>query len=283
MKTSIILLSVMFIFQNSSENISFPEKPGWKVSTDFPVYSPANLWDYINGAADGYLSFGFQELRMAEYTRGKQTIKVEVYRHKDDLHAFGIYATERSPRYEFLDIGAQGYQKGEILNFLAGENYVKLQANTDKSKAVKTMISIAESLATNLDTDANFPKLLKTFPEKGKVANRESFIAQNFLGHEFLNEVFTTDYEVKDKKFRLFLTEKSSPEECKMLIKKYLEFTGQDLSPVDQGLYLIKDRYNGDIPLIWDGNVIYGIYDCEDPKLIEEYLDEMGRLINRRI
>ncbi len=279
MKTSFILLSVLFIFHNNSENISFPEKSGWELSTDFPVYTPSNLWDYINGAADGYLSFGFQSLTMAEYTKGKHTIKVEVYRHKDTQHAFGIYATERSPRYEFLDIGAQGYQKGEILNFLAGENYVKLQTNTDKSKAVKAMISIAESLAMNLEPDANFPELLKAFPEEGKNANRESFVAQNFLGHEFFNEVFAADYSINDEKFRLFLTEKSSPEECKMLISNYTEFTGQDLSPLEQGFFQIKDRYNGDIFMIWEGNFIYGVYDCKDPELIEEYLEKMGMMI----
>ena len=58
-----------------------------------------------------------------------------------------------------------------------------------------------------------------------------------------------------------------------------MEFTGQNFSPVEEGLFLIKDRYNGDIPLIWERNFIYGIYDCEDVKLIEEYLEKMDILV----
>ena len=77
MKTLLILLSFLFIFNNTGDTIIFPEEQGWKLSTDFPVYTPDNLWDYINGAADGYLSFGFQDLTMAEYTKGNIPLKLK--------------------------------------------------------------------------------------------------------------------------------------------------------------------------------------------------------------
>ena len=32
---------------------------GYKTVSDYPVYTPDDLWDYINGAADAYLALGF--------------------------------------------------------------------------------------------------------------------------------------------------------------------------------------------------------------------------------
>ncbi len=272
---SIVIFIVFGLYVNirAGEKIDFPEYPGWDLSTDFPVYSPDNLWDYINGAADGYLSYAFKNLIMAEYSKGKYNIKVEVYNHKDDKNAFGIYTSERSPDYNFLDIGAEGYQQGSILNFLAGDKYIKIHADSDKKSVIKAMIGIAKDLSENLSHNGDFPKMLEHFPQKNKIPYRQKFIAQNFLGHGFFNDVFTVDYEVNGEKFTLFLTEKSSPEKCKLVIENYFEFTGQDIANINQGRYLINDQYNGDIHLVWDDNIIYGIYDCEDKELINEYLN----------
>ena len=46
---------------------SFPEMAGWKLSGEIQIYSRANLYDYIDGAADLYLKYDFQELKVADY------------------------------------------------------------------------------------------------------------------------------------------------------------------------------------------------------------------------
>ncbi len=283
MKKPIYLLGLFLLIVHpyvfAQEEVDFPNHSGWGLSMDFPVYSSDNLWDYINGAADSYLSYGFRNLYMAEYNKGKSRIKAEVYVHKDGKNAFGIYTAERSPDYDFLDIGVQGYQTGGALNFLIGNYYVKMHSDSDKKWVHKAMKAISKKLIENLNGSADFPAMLKYLPEKGKLANQQRYIARNFLGHEFFYEVFTANYEREAQKFTLFITKKSSTGECKKLIQRYLEFTGQNISPLEEGLFPIKDRYNGDIFLIWEDNILFGIYDCEDQELIEEYLKDMGRLI----
>ncbi len=39
----------------------------WDQKTTPTLYTPENLWKYINGAAEHYLSYGFQRLATAEY------------------------------------------------------------------------------------------------------------------------------------------------------------------------------------------------------------------------
>ena len=72
-----------------------PELKGFKKTNSYPVYLPDNLWDFNNWAAYTYIAYGFINLHVAEYKKGKNVIKLEIYRHADNIMAFGIYSTER--------------------------------------------------------------------------------------------------------------------------------------------------------------------------------------------
>ncbi|MFA5818713.1 MAG: hypothetical protein WC854_05490, partial [Bacteroidales bacterium] len=49
----------------SAQEFAFPELEGFKKTTNYPVFGPENLWDFINGAADTYLAYGFVDLHVA--------------------------------------------------------------------------------------------------------------------------------------------------------------------------------------------------------------------------
>ena len=110
------------------------------------------MWDFINGAAESYLSYGFVDLHVAEYKKGKNVIRLEIYRHSDHIMAFGIYSTERSPSFKYMKLGSQGYKTESAINFFKGNYYVKIRTY---SKSEKTLQS-AESLALNV-----LPRCLK--------------------------------------------------------------------------------------------------------------------------
>src|SRR3972149_9613743 len=61
----------------------FPEVKGWKQAGKPQAFSPETLYEYIDGAADLYLKYEFQELKVAEYRNDrKASVTVEIYRHK---------------------------------------------------------------------------------------------------------------------------------------------------------------------------------------------------------
>lgn len=71
----------------------FPEVVGWKQSGEIQTYKPDTLFEYIDGGADLYLAYDFQELRMAEYSNEKKaSVVIEIYHHKTPIDAFGIYS-----------------------------------------------------------------------------------------------------------------------------------------------------------------------------------------------
>jgi hypothetical protein len=237
---------------SSGQAFSFPELKGYKITTTYPVYTPDNLWDYIDGAADTYVAFGFIDLHIAEYTNGKNIIKVEIYKHKDNIQAFGIYSTERFPSYKFIDIGVQGYNTEGQTFFLKGNYYVKVMTNSKSTKTLKSVEPLAYKVAAILNGESTFPALLKELPGEGRNVNEETYVQENVLGHSFLAAAFKANYESEGNEFSVFLMEKKSVEDSRKTVTDYL--TSLKMEPDDQnsGKYVLQDGYNGTIFLSWN-------------------------------
>jgi hypothetical protein len=140
MKNKVLIGFLLFIFIGSvsAQEFTFPELKGFKLITNYPVFGPDNLWDFINGAADTYVACGFVNLHVAEYKKGKNVIKLEIYRHSDYTMAFGIYSTERSPSFRFMNLGAQGYIADGSINFFKGDYYVKIRTYSKNEKVLQS-------------------------------------------------------------------------------------------------------------------------------------------------
>jgi len=236
----------------------FPEVDGYDIVFDYPVYQPGNLWDYINGGADAYLSYDFVDLHIAEYSRGGGApVKVELYRHATPVHAYGIYSQERYPDFHFVDVGAEGYQEGSTLNFVAGRFYVKIMSHDEDAETKRFIQEIARKVAGNIDPEPSLPVALSLFPSENRLPRTETFISQNFMGHEFLSDVFAVQYEEGDDRFTLFLLEKEKPGECREILEAYYRFTKTGFR---EGEYhMMNDPYNGLVGLRLKGNRIWGI------------------------
>jgi hypothetical protein len=254
----------------------FPEMDGWKQAEKIQIFSPRTLYEYINGAADLYLAYEFQELQVAEYKHGpKAAVTVEVYRHQNPTQAFGIYSQERLPDARFLDIGAQGYQEPMVLNFIAGPYYVKINGYETGPEDEKILLAFARRIEGMLGGKTSLPGILSSFPQEGKKRNTEKFISKNFLGYSFFHSGYTADYELSARKFKIFVIESQDAEDSRGMMEKYLEKIGGKEKRVSEGLYQLTDPYHGEVDLFWKGKFIWGILDLTDPDLRTRYLQEL--------
>jgi len=259
---------------------AFPSVKGWKQVSDYPVYTPGNLWDYINGAADAYLSYGFIDLHIREYTKGKKkNVRVEWYRFPDPVHAFGIYTQERAPDFHFVDIGAEGYQEGTSLNFTAGEFYVKIMSNGTGAGLEQFIYDLGKKVSGLVDPDPKLPAELACFPVSGREPKSESFVAANFMGYEFFSDVYSARYDDGDDRYTMFLTEKSSPGDCLRIIESYCNATGQEYTPGD--IHLIKDPYNGLVVIKVAGDRLAGISGVGDESKAGKLLRELDPFLEQ--
>ncbi len=265
MKRSLYLISFLITCFSYSlaQDYSFPELQGYKRLTNYPVYKPDNLYDFINGAADSYLSYGFEELHVAEYQKGRNLIKLEIYRHKDNIQAFGIYSSERSSSFRFVNIGSQGYKVEGTLNFFKGNHYVKIRTSSKSEKVLQQLETLALKVADMLPGETAMPKTLKDFPDQGKKVNEETYIRESVLGHEFLRGAFKAIFEAGDITFSIFIIDSKSSEAAITMVNQYLKRSGLDPDDSATGKYVFKDGYNGNIFLSWKDSRIVIIQGLE--------------------
>jgi hypothetical protein len=261
----LLLLTLMpfTLMANGSDSVEFPKLKGWKLKVSGDVYTPGNLWDLINGAAELYLAYDFVDLHLADYKNKSAgiTVHAEVYRHSSLNNAYGIYSSERSPNYSFLDIGGQTYIDEGILNSFSGQFYVKLYS-TDEGEAVQESLKkIGEELIKALDTGSDLPGPAGVFPEEGRLPYSVQYIAKDFLGFDFLHSAFMADYE---ESYKLFIIVGKDSSEILEMVKSYLKFTKQEIDISSNSAFIIEDRYNGHIPVVISGKYLIGIQDGAD-------------------
>jgi hypothetical protein len=285
MKTVCLVLGIiifLWVPGVKAQGFKFPEVTGWKQSGEIQTFSPKTLFEYINGDADLYLMYDLQELRSAEYVNEKKaSVIVDVYRHKTPTYAFGIYSQERLSNANIIDIGAQGYIEKNVLNFVSGPYYVKLNSYNTGAGDEEILLNFAKKVSENLGEKGRLPSILSSFPQEGKKNNSEKFISINFLGYAFFHSAFTADYELSGKKFKLFVIE-SDRKECKDMIQKYLQQTKSLEKNIAEGRYTISDPYHGEIFLHWKAKYIWGILSLNDPPLRSKYMELFEKGLQKR-
>ena len=245
--------------QTSGELKSWlPAVDGWTISEEVEVFNPDNLFDRINGAAPLFIENNFREMTSMEYKKGADYITIQAYRHATPEDAFGMYSSERSSDLAYLPIGGEAQGDKTNLYFFAGNMYLKIWSNSagDVSGELQT---IGKGLAETIDPNAAYPLAVRLFPKEGKVPYSDSYITSNFIGHEFLRAVYTAKYECNGQSFQLFILDGGSAEGVKEVLTQYMAFTKQS-QELKEGELLIKDRYNGDIPSIWKGRYLIGLF-----------------------
>jgi hypothetical protein len=272
--SSLMLGIILFCVSGSiAGEIQFPEVAGWKLSEDVQTFVPKTLYEYIDGAADLYLTYDFEELKVGEYSNDKKaSVTVEVYRQKSSTLAFGVYSQERPSNPSLLSMGTQGYIDENFLNFLSGSYYVKINSYNTGAEDREILLSFAKKVLENLDEKGTPPPILSSFPEEGKNRNSEKFVARNFLGYSFFNSAFTADYDLSGKKFKLFLMETGDKDACKTILQKYLQQIKSPEKEVPEGRYTLSDPHHGIVDISWKGKYIWGILDLADSELRSRYL-----------
>ncbi len=252
----------------SSLAMLLPQLSGWTLADEPRPFRPDTLFEYINGAAEVYLSYDFQELLVAEF-QGKSTkasLTVEIYDMGDGRNAFGIYSAERYPESRFLAVGNQGYLDEGSLNFLIGRYYIKLLCFEAGTRAEEFLRLFARDLTSKVKDHGSLPAQLAVFPREGLISNSEKFVLRNFLGFKFLANGFSASYRIGELEFDCFFIEAKSEEEAGSELKQILDYFAKSGRSVEKQAYgiRIKDSYLKNIFLAQAGKYVCGVSKIND-------------------
>jgi hypothetical protein len=255
--------------------------------TESPVtYFPETLFEYINGAAEIYLSYDFKELIVAEYKKSdaSDSVAVEIYDMGNHKNSFGIYSAERYPDNDFMALGTQGYMEGGALNFLVGRYYVKLLCFDCEERSDTWLLAFSEEIVNRVEEKGGFPAFLKVFPKEGLIPNTEKFILRNVMGYKFLHDGYIVSYRKAELSFDCFLIEAKNQEEATDMLENYLEAKGAASTQKISLGFLIKDRYYQNIYLAQVNNTLCGVMKITDgfEKVGESYLEKLVQALKSR-
>jgi hypothetical protein len=244
----------------------FPDMDGWEPEGDPEVYEADNLFEYINGSADLYLTYDFKEMGTVSYFDDQgRGLTIDIYEHGDANNAFGIYSQERPSPANFVEIGAQGYYDFGVLNFCRGSYYVKI-LGYDLGEFDEEMLTVvAKIVSQKIGGKKKLPPVLACFPKEAIVDGSERFISENFLGHGFLHSAFVVEYRAdRNTNTRGFIIAAHDDTDADQMLESYLTFVREQGGTVsdDNGVYRFEDpmsRSTGAISLKKSGSYVWGL------------------------
>jgi hypothetical protein len=186
----------------------FPNKVaevGLQRGAEIRTFVGDSLWQYIDGGAELYHTYGFVKVSTADYRSNDVELVLDLYLFKTPEGAYGLYSALRPDEPSLVPFGVEGYVTGSSLEFVRG-NVMARVIGYEASEAVdKALRVLAEEVAKTLPGTTEPPAMFALFPDDGAVKNSDKIIGASFLGQSFLNMVHTRDYQLGEDRLTLFL------------------------------------------------------------------------------
>ena len=230
-----------------------PEKAVEWTRTAAPQrYGPDDLWEYIDGGADQYVSYGFQEVVAAKYSNAAgATATVDIYRMDEPVGAFGIYAQEHNPKATAVRLGVEGQAGTDSMRFWSARYYVKMVATPPGKSSKDSSVALGMVIAGALGDPGTPPPQLALFPARGLVAGSLRYVPASILGQAGFTNGFEAKYQAGADPSTLVIVPFNDVEGARAALGKYQAFLGEGGKPVTSapnpcdGSLLARDRFYG--------------------------------------
>jgi hypothetical protein len=208
---------------------------GWsKMETD-QVFNRENLYDYINGGAELYLSYGFQSLLNRTYQQPDQPdIILDIFDMSSSQNAFGVFSHSREKMEQEFGQGSQ-YTAGSLL-FWKDRYFISIMASPETSKSKQTVEELAGIIDSHIEKEGPLPALLNMLPRDSLIEesvryfkhyiwlNSYYFIAdQNILHIDEHTEAVLAKYQEKNGKSLLLLVQYPDDESAKTAYRDFVK------------------------------------------------------------
>jgi len=219
-----------------------------------PRFYAADLYEYIDGEAVGYHAYDFIGLLNQAYKVKDADVTVDIYDMGEPDNAFGVYASECSPNYHFVQIGAEGYLGDTALNFWQGRYYIKLSGLSQKGNMNSVLESFAQSISQRIQGGKSLPPALALFPAEQLVPRSQKFLKKAPLGHDFLAPAFKATYAWDGKASTLVISQAKDIKEALARVEQLRSHFGK-FGKVESLNGLGFDAWQGTSP--YEGSTIF--------------------------
>jgi hypothetical protein len=183
---------------------------GWSIAEGPDEYDPDALWEYLNGGAPRYLSYGFRCLIHVRYQLGSDLlagVTLDVFDMGDELGAFGIYRAGLPRGAERREWCAEGYRSGPVAAAWRDNIYIHAMADDDRPALAAMLDTLLTSVCERVTGDPPLLAILNPLPSEGRVARSERYVAKDLLGHAALPGGVLAAYKAEGGEAYLFFSD----------------------------------------------------------------------------
>jgi len=147
--------------------------PGWTPAGDAETFDSENLYDLVNGQAESFFAYGFEQVAVRHYENAEGTrLDVEVWQLATPADAYGLFTAQRAGTP--ATIGNDGdADPGRRLAFWQDRYVAHVRASQDVDDA--DLQSLAEAVSAALPSGGERPALMDHLTPDGLVAHSAIF------------------------------------------------------------------------------------------------------------
>lgn len=168
-----ILLSLLLLGMNLSASIRdtvpairLPEQFMSYHITDTLNYSNKNLYDYIDGGAELYLSYGLAHMTGCKYNGDNlPQVTVEIYEMTDPKNAYGVYTQSRDKEESDYGQGSQSFP--DFILFWKGKYFVIVNTQEVVPESQKAVQYLAALIDKSIPETGDKPSIVDLLPKEG--------------------------------------------------------------------------------------------------------------------
>ncbi|MBN2346991.1 MAG: hypothetical protein JXO51_11445 [Candidatus Aminicenantes bacterium] len=158
-------LTTLMTAENINREIFPGEVHGWALAAEEQVYTPEDLYKYIDGASELYISFGFKKLYSRRFARsGWPEITVDLFDMAEPGNAFGVFAHGQEDPDQA--VGQDSEYLDGLLRFWQGRWYASLLCSPETPEGRSALMELGRRLAARLGPPAPRPPEIGLLPRR---------------------------------------------------------------------------------------------------------------------
>jgi hypothetical protein len=226
--------------------------PGWQQHGPARSYTADNLFEYMDGNAEGYLIYGFTRMDGVTCNHGSDTILIDISEMADADAAYGIFTANRHPGFPAAPLGMGGQIQPRKAVFAKDRYYVELSATPEKDHTA-ALAAFTAALEKTIPGRATLPDTLAWFPTARLVSLR--LVPESVLGLRALRRGYAAEYEF-GKAF--VVTEDSAQAAAAVMEKLRARIGGTEAAKIADEAFQVTDRYLGRLCFFRKGRYLAG-------------------------
>jgi hypothetical protein len=232
--------------------------PGWSQAGPVRSYESNNLFEYMDGNAEGYLSYGFLKMQGVTCKKGDITFTVDLSDFGDPDSAYGMFTSNVDERQPTRKIGMSGQIVPRRGFFAKGRYFLEIAANPegDYTSALQEWTAAFEKI---IPGSTDLPAALAWFP----AAQRQNLrmVPSSVLGMRVLKRGYAAQYDYGKAFVVIEATAQSAGGVMDQLRKRFPETSPAPIA--DEG-FQVTDKYLGRLCVFRKGRYIGGYAISQD-------------------